>query len=170
MGDVTLEEVNQFDREKFVEVLGRIYEKSAWVAEQTWSDRPFGSVEELHGAMRQTVDQSSRDAKLELLRAHPDLGEQTDMTDASEEEQASAGLDELHPEQYEAFQRLNERYREKFGFPFIMAVKDETPDAIQAAMEERVEQTRSVEFDTALEQVHKIARFRLVELPPRDSA
>jgi len=170
MGDVTLEEVNQFDREKFVEVLGRIYEKSAWVAEQTWSDRPFGSVEELHGAMRQTVDQSSRDAKLELLRAHPDLGEQTDMTDASEEEQASAGLDELHPEQYEAFERLNERYREKFGFPFIMAVKDETPNAIQAAMEERVEQTRSVEFDIALEQVHKIARFRLVELLPQDSA
>jgi len=170
MGDVTLEEVNQFDREKFVEVLGRIYEKSAWVAEQTWSDRPFGSVEELYGAMRQTVDQSSRDAKLELLRAHPDLGEQTEMTDASEEEQASAGLDELHPEQYEAFERLNERYREKFGFPFIMAVKDETPNAIQAAMEERVEQTRSVEFDIALEQVHKIARFRLVELLPQDSA
>jgi 2-oxo-4-hydroxy-4-carboxy-5-ureidoimidazoline decarboxylase len=86
------------------------------------------------------------------------------MTDASVEEQASAGLDQLTPEQYEAFQRLNDRYQDSFGFPFIMAVRDESPDAIRAAMEERVEHARSEEFRTAIDEVHAIARLRLDEI------
>jgi len=98
------------------------------------------------------------------LCAHPDLGEQTDITDASRSEQASAGLDSLSPELYERFQRLNERYREQFEFPFIMVVKNESPETIRAAMEERVEHDRSEEFRTALDQVHEIARLRLEEL------
>ena len=86
------------------------------------------------------------------------------MTDASKKEQASAGLDQLSEEQYEAFQRLNEQYREKFGFPFIMAVKNESTEVIREAMERRVEQSNSAEFQTAIEEVHTIARFRLEEL------
>jgi 2-oxo-4-hydroxy-4-carboxy-5-ureidoimidazoline decarboxylase len=107
------------------------------------------------------VENASREAKLALLRAHPDLGDQTEMTDESEKEQASAGLDRLSPEQYDAFERLNDQYRDRFGFPFIMAVKGADPDAIQAAMERRVEHTESEEFRTALDQVHEIARLRL---------
>jgi 2-oxo-4-hydroxy-4-carboxy-5-ureidoimidazoline decarboxylase len=161
MSQVELTDINQAGLAEFVECLGDIYEESPWVAEQSAPERPFASVGELHETMRQTVEDASDDEQLALLRAHPDLGEQTEMTDASESEQAAAGLDELGPDQFETFQRLNDRYREKFGFPFIMAVKNETPDTIQAAMERRVKQSESEEFRTALDEVHKIAGLRL---------
>ena len=160
----TIEELNTSEKDEFVELLSDVYEESAWVAEQAYSKRPFSSVQVLSDALRDTVDSASRDVQLELLRAHPDLGEQTEMTDASETEQASAGLNDLSPAQYDTFQRLNNRYREKFGFPFIMAVKNESPDAIQAAMEDRVEHEIDQEFETALNQVHQIAQLRLQEI------
>ncbi|RXK47952.1 2-oxo-4-hydroxy-4-carboxy-5-ureidoimidazoline decarboxylase [Halorientalis pallida] len=164
MSEYTIDELNDLDETSFVDVLGEVYETSPWVAERSWSDRPFESLEALHESMRNAVEEAPRAKRLELLRAHPDLGDRTEMTDASEAEQASAGLDSLSPDQYETFQRLNETYRERFGFPFIMAVKNESPDAIQAAMEDRIENTEEVEFRTALDQVHRIARLRLEDL------
>ncbi len=163
MPDETLKEINQCDGERFVDQLGSIYEHSPWVAKRTLADRPFDSVEELHNAMKTVVRNASREQKLELLRAHPDLGDQTGITDASKAEQSSAGLDQLRPEMYETFQQLNDCYREKFGFPFIMAVKNESPKAIQEAMKQRVEHSKSKEFETALAEVHKIARLRLAD-------
>jgi OHCU decarboxylase len=160
----SIEELNNSEKNEFVELLSDVYEESAWVAEQVHSKRPFSSVQALNDAMRDTVDSASRDTQLELLRAHPDLGEQTEMTDASETEQASAGLTDLSPAQYDTFQQLNNQYREKFGFPFIMAVKNKSPEVIQTAMEDRVEHERDQEFETALSQVHEIAKLRLQEL------
>lgn len=164
MTDFSLATLNDADQSAFVDALGGVYEHSPWVARQAWHERPFDSVDALADAMGAVVEDASRDAKLELLRAHPDLGDQTEMTDASEAEQAAAGLDQLSREQYEAFQRLNDRYREQFGFPFIMAVEGATPDAIQAAMERRVENDPETEFRTALDEVHEIARLRLDDL------
>jgi 2-oxo-4-hydroxy-4-carboxy-5-ureidoimidazoline decarboxylase len=164
MSKIQLAELNAAEKTRFVDALGSVYEESPWVARRSWSERPFRSVEELRVAMRRTVVAASEEKQLALLRAHPDLGEQTEMTDASEAEQSSAGLDDLSPAQYETFQRLNEEYREKFGFPFIMAVKNATPDSIQAAMERRVENAESEEFRTALGEVHEIARLRLDDL------
>jgi 2-oxo-4-hydroxy-4-carboxy-5-ureidoimidazoline decarboxylase len=161
MSELTIAELNDGSEAAFVDALGDIYEHSLWVAERAAADRPFESVADLHERMATVVENATREEKLELLRAHPDLGDQTEMTDESEKEQASAGLDQLSPDQYEAFQRLNEQYRDQFGFPFIMAVKGADPDEIQAAMEERVEHTESEEFRTALDQVHEIARLRL---------
>ncbi|ELY56316.1 Uricase [Natronococcus amylolyticus DSM 10524] len=86
------------------------------------------------------------------------------MTDESEEEQASAGLDQLTPEQYETFQQLNTIYRDKFGFPFIMAVREESVETIQNAMEKRIDHSTSEEFQTALDEVNVIAKLRLEEL------
>ncbi|WP_049915672.1 2-oxo-4-hydroxy-4-carboxy-5-ureidoimidazoline decarboxylase [Natrialba taiwanensis] len=161
MTEFIIEELNQFDEEHFVDTLDDVYEESPWVAKQVASERPFDSREDLRATMESVVNEASRDRKLELLRAHPDLGEQTEMTEASQEEQSSAGLDELQPEQYKAFQQLNETYRETFGFPFIMAVKGKSPDEIQTAMENRINNSESDEFRTALGQVHEIARLRL---------
>ena len=163
MSDLTLDDLNEADERTFVDALGDVYEASPWVAERVIGDRPFSSVDDLHERMAGAVRDASEERKLELLRAHPDLGEQTEMTDASEQEQASAGLDELHPERYETFQRLNETYRDQFGFPFIMAVKGGSPDEIQAAMEARIDNSESEEFRTALDHVHEIARLRLEE-------
>jgi 2-oxo-4-hydroxy-4-carboxy-5-ureidoimidazoline decarboxylase len=164
MSEFSIEELNQMDDSEFVNTLGGVYETSPWVAEQAYSDRPFDSVKAVHESMRQAVQNASRDKQLELLRAHPDLGERTEMTDASREEQASAGLDQLSREQYETFQRLNETYREAFGFPFIMAVKGASPDVIQETMENRVDNSETEEFQTALNEVHEIAQLRLDEL------
>lgn len=163
MTRLTVEELNQADKEQFVDAVGGVYEESPWVAERTWSKQPFSSIEDLQQSMADTVQNASQEEQLALLRAHPDLGERTDMTEESQEEQASAGLDELQPEQYETFQRLNETYRDKFGFPFIMAVRDESVDAIQTAMEKRIDHSRSKEFQTALDEVHVIAELRLEE-------
>jgi 2-oxo-4-hydroxy-4-carboxy-5-ureidoimidazoline decarboxylase len=161
MSEHTLDDLNEVDTETFVDELGDVYEHSPWVPERVAADRPFDSVDDLHEHMAEAVRNATEERKLELLRAHPDLGEQTEMTDASEQEQASAGLDELGPEQYETFQRLNETYRDRFEFPFIMAVKGASPDEIQAAMEARIDNAEREEFETALEQVHEIARLRL---------
>jgi 2-oxo-4-hydroxy-4-carboxy-5-ureidoimidazoline decarboxylase len=163
MSNQTLGDLNEADEETFVDALGDVYETSPWVAERVVADRPFSSVDDIYEHMAGAVRDASEERKLELLRAHPDLGEQTEMTDASEQEQASAGLDELRPEQYETFQRLNETYQDRFGFPFIMAVKGGSPDEIQAAMEARIDNSESEEFRTALNQVHEIARLRLEE-------
>lgn len=163
MTRLTVEELNQADEEEFVEALDGIYEESPWVAEQVLSERPFDSVKELRRAMKRVVRDASRERRLELLRAHPDLGERTEMTEESREEQASAGLDQLGRDQYEAFQRLNETYHEEFGFPFIMAVKGESPKAIRVAMEARIDHSRPEEFRTALDEVDEIAALRLEE-------
>lgn len=163
MADLTIDDLNRLDEEVFVDELDDVYEHSPWVPERVLPERPFDSLAELREAMRRVVDEASRETKLELLRSHPDLGDQTGITESSEKEQASAGLDQLSPEMYEAFQRLNDRYRGAFGFPFIMAVKNESPKAIKEAMETRVEQTESEEFRTAIEEVHTIAQIRLEE-------
>jgi len=164
MAELTVQALNGMDKTSFVDTLESVYETSPWVAERAASDRPFDSIEAVHESMRQAVQNASRDKQLELLRAHPDLGERTEMTDASREEQASAGLDQLSREQYETFQRLNETYREAFGFPFIMAVKGASPDVIQETMENRVDNSETEEFQTALNEVHEIAQLRLDEL------
>jgi 2-oxo-4-hydroxy-4-carboxy-5-ureidoimidazoline decarboxylase len=167
MSEHTIETLNDADEAAFVEALGGAYERSPWVAERARSERPFDGVADLHASMKRVVESASRERKLELLRAHPDLGDQTGITDASEAEQASAGLDQLTPEQYEAFQRLNERYRDAFDFPFIMAVRNESPEAIRAAMERRLDNTEDEEFRAALDEVHEIAGLRLDDLLTR---
>ncbi|UPM44985.1 2-oxo-4-hydroxy-4-carboxy-5-ureidoimidazoline decarboxylase [Halocatena salina] len=164
MKEFTVERLNQADKGTFVEILGGVYELSPWVAERTWSQQPFTSIDDVQETMESTVRNASREEKLALLRAHPDLGERADMTEASQREQASAGLDQLTQDQYEAFQRLNEAYQDKFEFPFIMAVKDESPGAIREAMEDRLDHSNSEEFQTALDEVNKIAQLRIEKL------
>jgi len=164
MSQHTLKLLNQSDKEQFVDVLGSVYENSSWVASRAWSEHPFESVSDLVETMEATVENATHNKQLQLLRAHPDLGENTEMTDASEKEQASAGLDQLSPKLYERFQELNAQYQERFEFPFIMSVKDESPRVIKERMEERLENSQSEEFRTALDEVHTIARLRIEEL------
>src|SRR4051812_36931638 len=120
---MTLAELNACDRTGFVDTLGSVFEASPWVAERTWPERPFAGVDQLHAAMVHTVDRATEEEQLRLLRAHPDLGTRLRMSDASVSEQAGAGLDRLAAGEFETLQRLNVAYREKFGFPFLFAVK-----------------------------------------------
>jgi 2-oxo-4-hydroxy-4-carboxy-5-ureidoimidazoline decarboxylase len=109
-----------------------------------------------------------RERQLALIRAHPDLAGRAaiegSLTESSQREQASAGLDRLTPDEYASFTRLNTAYRERFGFPFVVCVREHTKESILRVAAERLEHTRDEEVRVALEEVAKIARLRLEAL------
>jgi 2-oxo-4-hydroxy-4-carboxy-5-ureidoimidazoline decarboxylase len=158
---MTIDEINSLSREQFVASLGWVFEHSPWVAERAWEMRSFAGLNQLHAAMKQVVNSASREEQLALLRAHPDLGTRARISTASSEEQSGAGLDNLDPDQYQLLQRLNTAYREKFGFPFLYAVKGSTKYDILRLLERRLGNAVEEEFHEALEQVYRIALFRL---------
>ena len=158
---MTIENLNSLDRAQFVSAIGWIFEHSPWVAERAWMMRPFADVQALHRALVDQVERSLPDEQLALLRAHPDLGTRARVSEASSAEQAGAGLDQLTPAEFERLRRLNEDYRGKFGFPFLFAVKGSTKHDILEALERRARSSREEEYLVALDQVYRIARFRL---------
>ncbi len=150
----------------FVEKFGGIYEHSPWVAEQ--SEPVVGAstdIEEIARVMADCVDNASEQQQLALIRAHPDLAGKAqiagELTADSTTEQSSAGLDQCTPEEYLRFQDMNQAYHLRFGFPFVMAVRNSTRAQILDAFEQRLGNDREIEFDTALAEIHKIARLRL---------
>jgi 2-oxo-4-hydroxy-4-carboxy-5-ureidoimidazoline decarboxylase len=158
---MTIEGLNLLDRENFVAAIGWVFENSPWVAERAWVARPFASVDPLHRAMVDQVEQATAEEQLALLRAHPDLGTRARVSDASAAEQAGAGLDQLTAEEFERLLTLNTAYRDKFGFPFLFAVKGSTKHDILAALQQRLPSSRDQEYQVALTQVYRIARFRM---------
>lgn len=160
-GQITMDDVNQMEQSVFVESIGWIFEHSPWIAEKAYEKRPFASLDELHSQMQKIVESASEEEKLNLLRAHPDLGARVKMAEASVSEQKGAGLDQLNKQEYKEFLALNKEYTEKFGFPFIIAVKGHNKDSIREAIKERIKNTREQEMNEALQQVYKISKFRL---------
>jgi len=163
-----MQEVNELGREAFIERFGPLFEHSPWVAADAWSDRPFADEDELFEALRSAMYSAPTERKLALIRAHPDLAGRAaiegTLTRSSTTEQASAGLDRLTPDEYEAFTRLNGAYRERFGFPFVVCVREHTKESILRVAAERLEHTRDEEVRVALEEIAKIARLRLEDL------
>ena len=164
----TLAELNHFSQAKFLEVLGAIYEHSPWMAERTWQAKPFNSLTDLLAAFRQTLAQATLDEQLALIRAHPDLAGKAalrgELSQESTQEQESAGLNQCSPEELARFTELNTAYQQKFSFPFIMAVKNASRAQILSGFEQRIHHTPTEEFAMALEQIHRIAAFRLQDL------
>jgi 2-oxo-4-hydroxy-4-carboxy-5-ureidoimidazoline decarboxylase len=169
---ITIETLNSLDRAGFVDAVGWVFEDSPWVAEGAWSGRPYKTARDLHRAMVAEVEAASSDRQLALLRAHPDLGTRMrkrtadalcadNISHASAAEQGGAGLDLLNPREFEEFERLNESYRTKFGFPFLFAVRGSTKDDILRAFRQRLESTPEEERAEALRQVYRIAQFRI---------
>lgn len=151
-------------QEAFVEALGAVFEETPAIAQDAWNQRPFADVAELHQRMVNVVKAMSRDEQLTLIRVHPDLGSKAKMAEASVKEQAGVGLERLAPEEYERFQSLNQAYKDKFGFPFIVAVKNHTKDSILKAFEHRLGNTVDAEVEQALTEIFQIAQFRLLSL------
>ena len=154
------------ERDEFVARYGGIYEHSPWVAEAVFDAGVPG--EDLASAFAARVDGAPKEIKLALIRAHPDLAGRAaiagELTVASSEEQQGAGLDQCSPEEYSQFQTLNDAYRRKFGFPFVMAVRNAGREDILAAFSARIENDADAEFETAIAEIHKIARMRLERL------
>lgn len=158
---LTITQVNELSREEFVEAVGWVFEHSPWVADRVWGGHPFDDRTAMHHAMTQRVREASRDEQLALLRAHPDLGARVRMSDASMGEQAGAGLDQLTPDEHARLQAANAAYLERFGFPFLFAVRGSTLRDVLVALEARLDSTTTQEFETALLQVFRIAACRL---------
>jgi len=156
--------LNASDRDGFVAAIGWVFEHSPWAAERAWRRRPFGSLDDLHGALVAEVSAARPEEQLALLCAHPDLGSRARMTDASASEQSGAGLDSLTVDEFERLQQLNQAYRTKFGFPFLFAVKGSTKHDVLAALAGRLSSTPDHELAEALRQVCRIAWFRLQDV------
>lgn len=161
----SLSQLNVIDRAGFIAVLGHLFEHSPWVADETWPRRPFRDATHLHAQLCATLRAAARERQLALIRAHPDLAgrlaQQHALTAESNREQASAGLDRLADAELAEFQRLNDAYRARFGFPFIICARLNAKAAILAAMRERLPHAPEEEFQTDLGEIEKIAWLRL---------
>ncbi len=157
----TLSDLNQMSQGEFVNALGSIFEETPTIAQAAWNFRPFKDLTHLHQTMLHVVETSGQEAQLALIRAHPDLGSKAKMAAASVAEQSGAGLNQLSPEEFERFQRLNQAYKDRFGFPFIVAVKTHTKATILQAFEERLQNSYGEEVQRAIAEIAQITRFRL---------
>ncbi|NQX71176.1 urate oxidase [Paenibacillus alba] len=164
-----LHQVNAMNQEDFTHAFGPLFEHSPWVAERAWSSQPFATEQDLISAFEREVWRANPDEQLALLRAHPDLGTRVKMTDHSVQEQSGAGLDQLSAEEYELFLKYNKQYTEAFRFPFIMAVKGQTKDAIREAIRVRIQRDVREEMGKALQEVCKIGQFRLEAIWMREA-
>jgi 2-oxo-4-hydroxy-4-carboxy-5-ureidoimidazoline decarboxylase len=161
---VTISQLNALGASDFVDHVGWVFEHSSWVARRVWKHRPFLSLEDLHTRMTGEVASASINEKLALLRAHPDLGTRARVSESSAKEQAGAGLDHLTPVEFARLHQCNEAYKQKFGFPFLYAVKGSTKLRVMQALEARLQSSPDEEFQEALRQVYRIARFRLEDV------
>ncbi len=158
----TLSAMSQAD---FVATLADIFEHSPWIPERAWAARPFADVGQLHGTMMAVLDVATQEEQLSLICAHPELaGKEAvegTLTDASTSEQRGAGLDQCSKEELARLRQLNAAYRERFGFPFVIAVKGLSRYQIMDGVDARLNNDRVTEFKACLREIGKIARFRL---------
>jgi 2-oxo-4-hydroxy-4-carboxy-5-ureidoimidazoline decarboxylase len=160
--------INSMDRAAFVQKFGGIFEKSPWVAEKAWDKRPFTNLSQLHAAMVEVVKYAPVPSQLALLQSHPDLaGKEAQagaMTASSVSEQASAGLNALSKPEITRISELNAAYKQKFGFPFIIAVRMYTKEGIFFEFQRRLNNETQTEFANDLQNVYAITRLRLDKL------
>lgn len=168
MTTAALTTLNRAPREAFVAALGGVFEHAPWVAEASWETRPFADLDALHRAMVAAVEASGEARQLELIRNHPDLAGRAavagELTEASRGEQAGAGLDRLTPDEFARFQRLNAAYRERFAFPYILAVTGHDKRSILDDFEARLGNDVAAERHRALDEIARIGRIRLEAL------
>jgi 2-oxo-4-hydroxy-4-carboxy-5-ureidoimidazoline decarboxylase len=162
---LTLQEVNAFDRQAFVNALASLFEGPPWIVEQAWQRRPFSSLEELHKALCDVMMQAPVEQQIALIQAHPDLVGRAalagTLSPASTGEQAAAGLDRLSAEEVATFTRYNQAYKDRFGFPFVICARENKKESILAGFETRLQHTRDQEIEIALSEIAKICWLRL---------
>ena len=156
-------DVNAMTLAEFLGTFGDVAEHSSWVAREAESFRPFANRVEMVKRFEGALKSANQNAQLALIRAHPDLATKAKLTDDSTREQAGAGLNNLTTEEFARFTVLNDAYKQRFGFPFIFAVKGATKQMIIESFEARVENAADAEFAMALSQVCRIFRFRIEE-------
>ena len=160
----SVDKVNKLSKSDFISIFGNVFEKTEWIAEKTYNSKPYKNFEELFLKMMKIFENSEKESHLEILNAHPDLAIEKKLTKDSRNEQENASLNECFEEEFKEFKKLNEEYKKKFRFPFIIAVKGKNKEEILNSFRQRITNNINLEFEEAKEQVKKIANLRLNEI------
>jgi len=161
-----INKINKLSQSEFIKVFANIFENARWITEELYNQKPFDNFEELSSKILNILETATKEKQLKILKAHPDLANKTKislLTPDSLKEQTDAGLDQCTEEEFNEFKKLNDTYK-KFGFPFILAVKEKTKMDVLNNFRKRISSDPEIEFDEAVKQVKQIASLRLKEL------
>ena len=162
-----INKINNLSQSKFIQIFANIFEKTKWIAERLYNQKPFNSFKDLCSKILEIFKTTSKENQLKIIRAHPDLADKTKISLLnidSRAEQNSAGLDKCSEKEFKEFKNLNNEYKKKFGFPFILAVGDKNKAEILIKFKKRILNGVDDEFKEAISQVCKIANLRLNEI------
>ena len=162
-----LNKINKLSETEFTEVFGNIFENSSWITKKLYVQKPFENFKDLSKKMISIFEDTDNQSKLKILQSHPDLADKAKigtLTPDSNKEQSIAGLDQCTEEEFNEFKNLNYQYKSKFGFPFILSVKERNKSEILINFKKRILSDKKIEFDEAIKQVKQIASLRLYKL------
>ena len=160
----SIEEVNQLSENDFIGTFGNIFEKTNWIANKAFNSKPYKNFDDFISTIIEIYENSSKEECLKIFNAHPELAVEKKLTEDSHKEQSGANLNRCNNEEFSEFKNLNIEYRNKFGFPFIIAVKGKNKNEILNNFRRRIKNENNLEFNEAKEQVKKIATFRINEI------
>ncbi len=161
---IDIKKINSLDKSEFLSIFGNVFEKSKWISEKVFDKKPFKNLESFVSEIIGIYENSDNKTILEILNLHPELAVEKKLTADSEVEQSKANLKQCTPEEFDEFKKLNIKYKKKFNFPFIIAVKGKNKNKILNYFRERIKNSLDEEFVEAKKQVKKIATFRLEEI------
>jgi len=160
----SIDKFNKLSKAEFISIFGNIFEKTEWIAEKCYESKPYNNLDELVLKMMKIFENIEKERHLEILNSHPNLAVEKKLTEDSKNEQKNASLNQCNDEEFIEFKKLNEEYKKKFGFPFIIAVKGKNKEEILNSFRQRITNNINLEFEEAKKQVKKIASFRLSEI------
>ena len=160
----SIDKFNKLSKTEFISIFGNIFEKTEWIAERCYESKPYNNLDELVSKMMKIFENIEKERHLEILNSHPDLAVEKKLTKDSKNEQKNASLNQCTDKEFIEFKKLNEEYKKKFGFPFIIAVKGKNKEEILNSFRQRITNNINLEFEEAKKQVKKIASFRLSEI------
>ena len=160
----SIDKFNKLSKAEFISIFRNIFEKTEWIAERCYESKPYNNLDELVSKMMKIFENIEKERHLEILNSHPDLAVEKKLTEDSKNEQKNASLNQCTDEEFVEFKKLNEKYKKKFGFPFIIAVKGKNKEEILNSFRQRITNNINLEFEEAKKQVKKIATFRLDEI------
>jgi OHCU decarboxylase len=160
----SIDKFNKLSKAEFISIFRNIFEKTEWIAERCYESKPYNNLDELVSKMMKIFENIEKERHLEILNSHPDLAVEKKLTEDSKNEQKNASLNQCTDEEFVEFKKLNEKFKKKFGFPFIIAVKGKNKKEILNSFRQRITNNINLEFEEAKKQVKKIANFRLSEI------
>jgi len=160
----SIDKINKLSKSDFISIFGNVFEKTEWIAQKSHDSKPYKNFEELFLKMVEIFENSNKESHIKIIKAHPDLAIEKKLTDDSKNEQKNASLNQCTNEEFIEFKKLNEEYKKKFGFPFIIAVKGKNKEEILNSFRQRITNNINSEFEEAKKQVKKIASLRLSEI------